>query len=691
MSTIQSLGIGSGLKIDEIVSALVDAEKVPKESALTRKEEVTNAKISAFGEIQSRLSTFQSSVSNLRLASNFNKNTAASSDPSAFSATATSLAEAGSYNIEVSQLAQSQSLATGAFTNVDDVIGTGTLTVQFGTTTAPAYDFTQDTTAQEKTITIDSTNNTVASFKDHINNNDYGFSAAIVNDGSGYRLVLSAQSGADNSISLTVSDDGDGMDGDNAGLSQLTMNNTSQFLTENVNGQDANFSINGIPITSETNTVSNALNGVTFELEGETTSAKTLTITPDTSQVKEQVSTLVESYNEFITYTSELTAFSAASGEGSLLLGDSTTRTIVNQIRSTMFSQVAGVDSGLQALSNIGILSSQSDGSLTFDETAFDAALSGQGDQFQGLFATSGSTTDANIQFVSGTSFTTEGTYNIDIVQLATKGSFTGNPVLPDFGGGFTLDIDATNESFEVRVDGYDSGPLLIPQGTYSSGESLATAIQSQINGAQNFVDQGINVTATYDSATNSLSFESGSYGSASGVAFTSVDDNSATTLGLFSGSGNNGQDVAGSITETAANGLTSTITGNGQGQFLAFDAGGAKGLKVGVLGGNASSPDGAPRGSVTFSRGIADKLNSLLDSFLAPSTGFLSTKLEGLDDSLADYAEERENLEFTTERLEVRLLAQFNSIDVVVGELNNLSSFLTSALASLPGGQKKE
>lgn len=684
MSTIQSLGIGSGLKIDEIVTALVDAEKVPKEQAILRKEELTTAKISAYGEIKSRLATFQSSVSALRLTSNFNQKEAASSDASAFTATASSLAEVAAYNIEVNSLAKAQSLSTAAFSTVDDVIGTGTITVKFGKTTitdTPSYAFDRDLNAQEKTITIDGTNNTVAGLKDHINNNDYGFTAAIINDGSGYRLVLSAESGVNNSLQLSITDDGDGIDGDNAGLSRLTMDDSAQYLTENVAAQNASLSINGIPITSETNTVANALNGITLDLFSETTSAKTLTVTAQTSQLKEQVTTLVESYNEFITYTSELTAFSGATGEGSLLLGDSTTRNLVNQIRSTMFSQVAGVESGLQALSNIGILSTQSNGSLEFDESKFDTAIATQGDQFQALFASSGVASDPNIQFVSGTGFTKEGTYNVSISQLATKGSFAGNPVLPNFGIGETLLVDDDNESFEVRVDGFNSGPLLIPQDTYTSGQALATALQDQINGAENLSNKGINVTVTYNQAQDRFDFESGSYGSASGVAFINVDSNSATTLGLFTGSGSNGQDVAGTI-----NGITAT----GEGQFLSVNEGDARGIKLGVLGG-LTSPGGEPRGTVTFSRGIADKINTLLDSFLEPSNGFLTSKIDGLDDTLASYALDKEDLNFTIDRLEVRLLAQFNAIDVVVGQLNNLSSFLTSALATLPGAPKQD
>ena len=685
MSTIQSLGIGSGLKIDEIVSALVDAEKVPKEQSINRKEEITNAKISAYGEIKSRLSSFQTAAASLRSSSNFSQKEVTTSDASAFTATANSIAENANYTVSVNQLAQAQSLASGSFESVSDIIGTGTLTVKFGETTIetapPSYNFAQDPSAPEQTITIDSSNNTLSSLKDHINNNEYGMSASIINDGNGYRLVLSAESGAKNSLQISVANDGDGVDGDNAGLSQLTMDNSAQFLTQNVAAQDASLSINGIPITSESNTVSNAVNGLTLELLSETTSPKSVKIESQTSQIKEQVTALVESYNEFISYTSELTAFSGSTGEASLLLGDPTVRTMVSQVRQTMFSQVSGVSSGLQALSNIGILSTQANGTLEFDEAKFDAALLESGDEFQALFATAGSTSDSNIQFVSGSSLTKEGSYDVKISQLATKGSFGGNPVLPDFGAGGSITINSDNDNFEIRLDGNSSGPITLAAGTYNSGAALASVIQNSINESSNLRSKGSKVTVTYDPAGNNFKFESSTYGSTSGVVFTNVDSNMALELGLFAGAGISGLNVEGTI-----NGEI----GTGSGQFLSINSGDAKGLKIGVLGGLAS-PGGANRGSVTFSRGIADNLDTLLDSFLKTDGGFLSTRLDGLDDSLARIEADREALTYTMKRFETRLLAQFNSIDSVVGQLNNLSSFLTNALATLPGAPKKD
>ncbi|MCW8957069.1 MAG: flagellar hook protein, partial [Gammaproteobacteria bacterium] len=134
MATISSTGIGSGLDLNGLLDQLVDAERVPTENRLNLKEADLQAEISAFGSVKSVLSGFQTSISKLGLTSNFNSNNISVANASLFSASASSIADEGSYNVEVKQLASSQSLASTAFTEVSDVIGTGTLTFEFGTT-----------------------------------------------------------------------------------------------------------------------------------------------------------------------------------------------------------------------------------------------------------------------------------------------------------------------------------------------------------------------------------------------------------------------------------------------------------------------------------------------------------------------------------------------------------------------------
>ena len=138
MAVISSLGVGSGLDLGSLVSGLIEAERAPVANRLAVKEQNLTAELSAFGLLRSSLAQFQSSLSGLQSATAFNAKDISLSNDSVFSATVENFADVGSYSVEVSALAKAQSLASNAataFTTVDDVVGEGTLTIQFGTTT----------------------------------------------------------------------------------------------------------------------------------------------------------------------------------------------------------------------------------------------------------------------------------------------------------------------------------------------------------------------------------------------------------------------------------------------------------------------------------------------------------------------------------------------------------------------------
>ena len=225
MASIQSLGVGSGLLTSELVEQIIEAERAPVADRLDKKQTIAEAKISAYGEITSALSSFDSALASLKLPSTFNASTVSSSNDSTVSGTASSLAVAGNYSVSVSQLAQSHSIASGAYAEVTSTVGTGVLNFRFGTTTygvGGSYDsFTLNADASSKSIVITSANNTLAGVRDAVNKANFGVQASIVDDGSGYRLVFSSKnSGAKNSIEVTAS----GTDG----LKALNYNQTSQ-------------------------------------------------------------------------------------------------------------------------------------------------------------------------------------------------------------------------------------------------------------------------------------------------------------------------------------------------------------------------------------------------------------------------------------------------------------------------------
>ena len=668
---ISSLGVGSGLDLSSIVSNLVNAESVPTENRLFLKERDVTTELSAFGALKSSLSIFQDSLSNLQSSTVFNAKKVTNSDDSVFTATAENAADPGSYSIEVSAIAQAQSLATSAataFVDVNDTIGTGTLTIQFGTTSTGPYAFTQDTSKATQTITVSAANNntTLSGMRDYINDNDFGVQASIVNDGNGYRLLLTSEStGAKNSMNITVTSDGDGNDNDNSGLSQLAFNASAQAsVTQTVAAQDAALSINGLDITRESNTVSGAIGGLTLELlKADIGNTVKLSVAENAQPARTSIKEFVETYNDLITNLNSLTAYNAESGSAGVLIGDFTVRSITSQLRNVISDTVSQLSGNLKSLADIGITTNSSNGTLDIDETILSDALLGFPEQVEALFGRQGRPTDNEINFVSGTADTFPGEYSVDITTLATQGVFNSATVN-------SLIIDGNNDNFTLKVDGVESGPITLTQGSYADGDALAAHIQAQINDDDTLKGTAASVSVVYDSINNKFDITSAKYGSESNVEFTLIDTNTSNDLGFSVASGTAGVDVAGTI-----NGFSAT----GTGRQLTSDSGNSKGLVLEVIGGITGS-----RGTVPYSQGLGFTIDDIVGNFLG-SDGLIASREDGLNEALEDIEDQRVNLSERLQSLEARLIKQFTALDTLIAQFNQTSSFLTQQLASLP------
>lgn len=349
-STITSLGVGSGLDLDSILESLEESKEASLLTPITNQEESVEAEISAYGTLTSALTSLQTAVDALTDASLYESVTTTLSGTGVTAAT-TSDAEAGTYKLEVTQLAQAQSLSTDGMTSKTTSLGTGTLTIQVGD--ADAID-----------ITLDSSNNTLEGIRDAINDADAGVTASIVNDGSDtpYRLVLTSDNtGTESEMTVTYT----GTDSSDDA--------TSLFggMTETVEALDAELTINGISITSQSNTVENALQGVTLSLSAAGTS-QTLTIAQDTDSILDAITAFVDAYNSYVSTVDDLTAYDADTDTAGELLGDSTTRRIDSELSSDLYSAIEG--GTYSYLSQLGI-SLEVDGTLTIDEDALTAAL----------------------------------------------------------------------------------------------------------------------------------------------------------------------------------------------------------------------------------------------------------------------------------------------------------------------------
>tara|TARA_R110002110_G_scaffold405241_1_gene624197 strand:+ start:29830 stop:31869 length:2040 start_codon:yes stop_codon:yes gene_type:complete len=675
---ITATGIGSGLDIESLVTQLVAAERSPVENRLTRREISLTAELSAFGQFKGALAGFQGSLSDISNLSTFGQRTASSSNEDILTVSAGGSAAAASYDLTVSQLAKAHSLASGSYASIDDVVGTGTLNFRFGTTdyTSPdpgpeSYNaFTLNPERGTASVVIDSSNNTLEGMRDAINEADIGVAAAIVNDGSGYRLLLSSEAtGAANSMEVSVTDTGDGNDTDAAGLSAFAFNAAAINVSQTVAAQDALFTVNGLTIASSENTATDVIDGIDITLRDLTgTAPVSINVSQDKAGVKETITDFVEAYNNLINTIDSLTAYDPNTGNAGPLQGDFSARSIVSQMRRTVVNAVEGFNGPFQSLSEIGI-GTQLDGTLAVDSGKLDTALDDNFDQVAGLFAAVGYPTDSGIDFLSSSDATAVTNHAIEISQIATQGQLTGAVA------NFPLVIDADNDSFNISINGVASDSIILTQGTYASGAELAAELQARINGDANLRAGGN--TASVDFNAGQFTITANEYGSSSNVEITAVDTNTAAQLGLSVAAGTVGVDVAGTIGGVAALGSGQILTGAATSQ--------AEGLQLLINGGALGA-----RGSVDFSRGIAYQLNKMVDSFLE-ADGVLDSRTDSIQDRVEDIADRREALDRRLEALEARYRSQFTSLDTLLSQLQSTSSFLTQQLASLPGARSQD
>lgn len=666
--TISSPGIGSNLDVNSIITQLMAIESQPL-TTFAKKEAAFQAQLSAYGSVKGAMSSFQGTMSSLASLTKFQGYTANSADTAIVAAGAANSAVAGSYSIEVTALAQAQKLTAAGQASTTAAIGSGattTLTFDFGTiagtldTGTGTYNagatFTSNG-AGTKTVTIDSTNNTLSGIRDAINNAQIGVTATIISDGSAspYRLVLTQNStGKDNSIKISVSGD--------AAISSLLAQDpaATQNLSETITAQNAAFKVDGIAISKASNTVTDAIPGVSLILQ-KTNSGSPIkvNVTQDTAQITSAVNTFVKAYNDVNKTLSDLSAYDASAKQGAILNGDATVRSLQSQIRSMLSSAITGLTGSYATLSQIGV-SFQKDGTMAVDATKLQSVIDSSPQSIGRLFAANGAPTDSLISYSAATANTKPGSYAVNITQLATKGQVVGSAAA-------ALTINSgSNDTLNVTLGGV-SATITLAAGAYASAGALATEVQSKINSATAFASAGLAVAVTQSAGVMTL--VSNDYGSGGSINITG--GNAKTDLLGGAPVTAAGLDVAGSINGVAASGV---------GQSLAGAAGDAsEGLRIEIAGGTTGA-----RGTIIFSRGYADKLNTLASGFLG-DTGAISSRTDGINSSIKDIGNRRDAMNRRLVDIEARYRAQFTALDTLLSSMTTTSNFLTQQLANLP------
>lgn len=659
---VSSAGITTPtIDVAGIVSGLIAIEQQPI-TTLNNQIGSYQSKISALGSIQSSLSSFQTAVQGLN-STTFNSFSATSSNSAAISATASSIAKAGSYNLTVSQLAQAQSLVAAGQVNANTAIGSGsTTTLSFdfgtiagGTLSGGVYTGSSFTSngSTPKTVTIDSSNNTLTGIRDAINTANIGVTASIINDGtsSPYRLVLTSNAtGVSNSMKVTVSGD--------ATLSSLLSEDPAgtQNLSQTAAAQNANLTVNGISISKASNTIGDVIQGLTLNLASTTTSPATITIAPDTKTVSSSINSFVQAYNSVVTAIQSQTSYDATTNTAGTLQGDVSLSILQSQMASLVSTTIGSDPNSFTNLSQIGI-GFQKDGTLALDSTKLSSALTSNYQGVANLFVAAGTSTDSLVSYSSATSNTKTGTYAVNISQLATQGSATGSTA-----AGLTI-TSGSNDALTLSVDG-TSTSVVIPAGTYTAA-TLATELQSLINSSSPISAVGKSVMVNQNAGV--LSLTSSSYGSSSKIT---IDGGNGVSNLFGTATSTTGVDVAGTI-----NGVAAT----GSGQILMSTAGDSNGLSVLVQGNTTGS-----RGSINYTQGLSSLFNSWATSALS-SNGPLTSETTQYNSSITDIQNQISALNTKIAADQTNLTNQYAQLDATLGTMNSLSSYLTQQLSRLP------
>lgn len=656
---LSSPGIGSGLDINGIVKQLMAVEQRPLAS-LDSKEAKQQTQLTAFGSLKGALSSFQSSLAALANPAKYTAIAASIADNTLANVSATPTAGTGSHSIEIQTLAQSHKLKSANFAATTTAVGSGTITLQFGTYSGGTFTLNPDKSAQS--ITIAPSNASLAGIRDAINLANAGVSASIVNDGTGNRLVIASKdTGLSNALKITTTDD-DANNTDNAGLSQLVYDASTggtTNLTQTVAASNATLVIDGISISKASNKITDAIEGVTLDLlKTNLGSTTTLNLSRDTASIQGAVTSFVKAYNDLNKTIVDLSKYDTATKRASILTGDSTIRSVQTQLRNTISDPLTTAGGGLSLLAEVGI-SFQVDGTLKLDSTKLSKVMSDSTKDVSTLFASIGKTSDSLVSFVSAQSDTANGSYSLNVSQMATQGKAVGNAA-----AALTVNT-GVNDTLNLIIDGV-SANVTLAAGTYTAA-SLAAEIQSRINGASAFSSAGIKVTLSESAGVLTMAFNR--YGSASTVSITGGNGKA----GLFGTPVETiGVDVAGTINGVTATGSGQTLTG----------AANSSGLVLKITGGSTGA-----RGTIDFAHGFATKLDKAVGEMLKGR--LIDSRIDGINSTIKDIGSQREALLQRLENVEKRVRAQFTALDATIASMTQTSNFLQQQLSRLPGTNK--
>ena len=347
-----STSAGDGIDVTSIVNQILDSERGPEKLLQSQQSQITS-ETAVLNRLSLNLNTLEEKINSLKdFTGGLSGMVATSSQESIFTASALSSAASGSHVVVVNQLATTSSAFSNALADSSTAFSTGTLSLQVG---SAALD-----------INVDSQINTIDGLANYINAHSLGVTASVIQDANGSRLALVSRSS--------------GLPGDIT----ITGNTTGLSLTR-VAGQNAALTIDGVPISSASNTVTGALSGVTLTLVSAAPGSQLrLEVSPDTTRAKQAINDFVAAYNTLITAINGQFAVNSSTNTAGPLASSSTLRSLQSNLLSDVTYSITG-NNGLINLASIGV-DMNNDGTLTVDSAQLDSVLAGQFTDLQNFF-----------------------------------------------------------------------------------------------------------------------------------------------------------------------------------------------------------------------------------------------------------------------------------------------------------------
>jgi len=504
-------------------------------------------------------------------------------------------------------------------------------------------------------------------------------------DGTNSGTILVTQ--ADSEVALT----GDGADGLKLSFSygELTAGDTFQvasFTPLLQNAGDARLAVGGdgsgagspIIVNSDTNHFEDVIPGLSLDVMKLTEPGESITISTDidSAAIKNMVNDLVTRYNDAIEFIDEQFTYDSESRESGVLFADYSLQVMQTSLRSSATSIISELAGGINSLSAIGIRTG-ADGQLDIVNSAkLIDAIQNDYDNFVDLFIDSARSSSQYIEFISATADSVPGeNYEVIISQAASKGYFQGTVINDPASSPIIL--NGTNNTLKLKVDGLVSDELILNEGTYSSGASLAREIQSRIDNDDRLKNQDISVEWVSLSGSGYLKMTSGTFGSNSQIRMESTTNSAANILGLADGMVHAGNDVEGTI-----NGESAT----GKGQMLTGDDGNetTDGIKLKITITENSLYSGSLTGSVSISQGLSTRLNKTLENITKSIDGSIARRTSALNNQIGEINEQIDNYE---ERLAIRrenLYSQFLQMESLISQYQAEGSYLEQQLTSI-------